>query len=99
VYGLTQKNQTVSKDLGISCIAGLDPDGLYLLIDVAVPGTREPYEKLYCARDKCENRIKDAQLDLFADGGNPPRQPSACGARLGRRRPDARTRAASGLRT
>jgi len=25
------------------------------------------YEQLYCARGECENRIKEAQLDLFAD--------------------------------
>lgn len=29
--------------------------------------TRELYEELYCARGECENRIKEAQLDLFAD--------------------------------
>jgi hypothetical protein len=29
--------------------------------------TRELYEDLYCARGECENRIKEAQLDLFAD--------------------------------
>lgn len=28
---------------------------------------RELYEQLYCARGECENRIKEAQLDLFAD--------------------------------
>jgi hypothetical protein len=28
---------------------------------------REAYEDLYCARGECENRIKEAQLDLFAD--------------------------------
>jgi hypothetical protein len=28
---------------------------------------RELYEELYCARAECENRIKEAQLDLFAD--------------------------------
>lgn len=28
---------------------------------------RELYEELYCARGECENRIKEAQLDLFAD--------------------------------
>ena len=28
---------------------------------------RELYEALYCARGECENRIKEAQLDLFAD--------------------------------
>jgi hypothetical protein len=28
---------------------------------------RELYETLYCARGECENRIKEAQLDLFAD--------------------------------
>ena len=28
---------------------------------------RELYEEVYCARGECENRIKEAQLDLFAD--------------------------------
>ena len=28
---------------------------------------RELYEGFYCARGECENRIKEAQLDLFAD--------------------------------
>jgi len=28
---------------------------------------RQLYEDLYCARGECENRIKEAQLDLFAD--------------------------------
>lgn len=28
---------------------------------------REWYEDFYCARGECENRIKEAQLDLFAD--------------------------------
>ena len=30
-------------------------------------GTRELYEELYCARGEMENRIKEQQLDLFAD--------------------------------
>ena len=29
--------------------------------------TRALYEELYCARGECENRIKESQLDLFAD--------------------------------
>ena len=29
--------------------------------------TRELYEELYCARGDMENRIKEQQLDLFAD--------------------------------
>jgi methionine synthase I (cobalamin-dependent) len=28
---------------------------------------RALYEQTYCARGECENRIKEAQLDLFAD--------------------------------
>jgi hypothetical protein len=28
---------------------------------------RTLYEELYCARGECENRIKEAQLDLSAD--------------------------------
>ena len=27
----------------------------------------DPYEKIYCARGEMENRIKECQLDLFAD--------------------------------
>ena len=30
-------------------------------------GARALYEKLYCARGDMENRIKECQLDLFAD--------------------------------
>ena len=30
-------------------------------------GTRELYEDLYCARGDMENRIKEQQLDMFAD--------------------------------
>jgi hypothetical protein len=30
-------------------------------------GARALYEDFYCACGECENRIKEAQLDLFAD--------------------------------
>ena len=30
-------------------------------------GARQLYEKIYCARGDMENRIKECQLDLFAD--------------------------------
>lgn len=30
-------------------------------------GARELYERIYCARGEAENRIKECQLDLFAD--------------------------------
>ena len=30
-------------------------------------GARHLYEKVYCARGEMENRIKECQLDLFAD--------------------------------
>jgi hypothetical protein len=36
------------------------------------------YEQLYCARGEMENRIKECQLDLFADPGVPT-QPAAWG--------------------
>ena len=36
-------------------------------LSTAEPVARELYEELYCARGECENRIKEAQLDLFAD--------------------------------
>ena len=38
----------------------------HLPVDGAAPA-RELYEEFYCARGECENRIKEAQLDLFAD--------------------------------
>ena len=53
---------------------------------------RELYEDLYCARGEMENRIKEAQLDLFADRLSTetlPRQSAAPVARLGRLRADA----------
>ncbi len=36
-------------------------------LDKRAWGTRELYEELYCARGDMENRIKEQQLDLFAD--------------------------------
>jgi hypothetical protein len=41
----------------------------FVLTSLAVSdwAARELYEDLYCARGECERRIKEAQLDLFAD--------------------------------
>ena len=36
-------------------------------LDAAEAGMRELYEDIYCARGEMENRIKECQLDLFAD--------------------------------
>jgi hypothetical protein len=35
--------------------------------DVVINDARRVYERLYCARGEMENRIKEQQLDLFAD--------------------------------
>ena len=46
---------------------------------------RHLYEKLYCARGEMENRIKECQLDLFADrtsAADDARQPAAAVVRL-----------------
>ena len=46
-------------------------------------GARALYEKLYCARGDMENRIKECQLDLYADRTSPPPWPPtncACGS-------------------
>ena len=42
---------------------------------------RELYEQLYCARGEMENRIKEAQLNLFADrlSSRRPSAPISCG--------------------
>ena len=34
---------------------------------ISTQDARRLYEQTYCARGECENRIKEAQLDLFAD--------------------------------
>jgi hypothetical protein len=36
-------------------------------LEPAEAGARHLYEKIYCARGEMENRIKECQLDLFAD--------------------------------
>jgi len=36
-------------------------------LSYAEAATRDLYEKLYCARGEMENRIKECQMDLFAD--------------------------------
>lgn len=50
---------------------GARVEGALLHSDLSVYGKKaaqESYEKLYCARGECpENRIKEQQLDLFAD--------------------------------
>jgi hypothetical protein len=46
--------------------AELNQAGAASLADQAWPAQRL-YEELYCARGEMENRIKECQLDLFAD--------------------------------
>src|SRR6202045_3705663 len=49
---------------------------------------RHLYEKLYCARGDMENRIKECQLDLFADRTSRPRLAAASPGNRRRRGPD-----------
>jgi len=55
---------------------------------------RALYEDFYCARGDMENRIKEQQLDMFADrtsNRNHARQPTAAVSVLSRLYPDACT--------
>lgn len=44
-----------------------NPRFLVTSLKAAEIGPRDLYERLYCARGEMENRIKECQLDLFAD--------------------------------
>lgn len=44
-----------------------NPRFIVTSLGIAAQDARTLYERLYCARGECENRIKEAQLDLFAD--------------------------------
>lgn len=46
---------------------GSNPRFVVTSLDPGVWPTRELYEQLYCQRGEMENRIKEQQLDLFAD--------------------------------
>jgi hypothetical protein len=50
--------------------------------------TKPLYEQLYCARGETENRIKEAQLELFADRTSSHTQPAAAVVGLLRLRSD-----------
>ena len=47
--------------------AGATPRFVVTSLSAAAIGRRDLYETLYCARGDMENRIKECQLDLFAD--------------------------------
>lgn len=44
-----------------------NPRFIVTSLSIAGQAARTLYEELYCARGECENRIKECQLDLFAD--------------------------------
>ena len=46
---------------------GANPRFVVTSLSAAAIDRRELYEHLYCARGDMENRIKECQLDLFAD--------------------------------
>ena len=45
----------------------INPRFIVTSLKSAESGARHLYEKVYCARGEMENRIKECQLDLFAD--------------------------------
>jgi hypothetical protein len=47
--------------------AGASPRFVVTSLPAAEIGARALYERVYCARGDMENRIKECQLDLFAD--------------------------------
>ncbi len=50
------------------CLAkGANPRFVVTSLKPGQAGTRELYEDIYCARGEMENRIKECQLDLYAD--------------------------------
>jgi hypothetical protein len=46
---------------------GVNPRFVVTSLKCSEAGARHLYEKIYCARGDMENRIKECQLDLFAD--------------------------------
>ena len=46
---------------------GSNPRFIVTSLSAEPIGGQELYEKIYCARGEMENRIKECQLDLFAD--------------------------------
>jgi hypothetical protein len=46
---------------------GANPRFVVASLSADEVGARELYEEIYCARGEMENRIKEQQLDLFAD--------------------------------
>ncbi len=44
-----------------------NPRFIVTSLSIETQDGRTLYEQVYCARGECENRIKEAQLDLFAD--------------------------------
>ena len=75
--------------------AGANPRFVVTSLKDAEIDARTLYEKVYCARGEMENRIKECQLDLFAD----PRGPHAArgvGWAAPARRPCGPTSCASG---
>jgi hypothetical protein len=55
-------------DLDLTTLEGrANPRFVVTSLPVDQHQARELYEKLYCARGEMENRIKECQLDLFAD--------------------------------
>jgi Transposase DDE domain group 1 len=55
--------------VGKAEVTGGDANPRFVVTSLSLEeaGSRHLYEKLYCARGEMENRIKECQLDLFAD--------------------------------
>ena len=62
------KKSIMAGDLDLATLEGrANPRFVVTSIPPDQHQARELYEKLYCARGEMENRIKECQLDLFAD--------------------------------
>jgi hypothetical protein len=66
--GKKSKKSIMAGDLDLTTLEGrANPRFVVTSLSVDQHQARELYEKLYCARGEMENRIKECQLDLFAD--------------------------------
>ena len=63
----SRSRRVVSKAEVLPGLRGANPRFVVTSLSVREIGARALYENLYCARGDMENRIKEQQLDLFAD--------------------------------
>jgi len=62
------KKSIIAGDIDLATLEGrANPSFVVTSLKADQHQARELYEKIYCARGEMENRIKECQLDLFAD--------------------------------